>query len=169
WKAFPRQRLWAATSRALRTPSLQDRGIRFDYPPLPTASGLPLVVVLRGNPQAQTEHLFDVEAGYRVEIGTAVSIDITGFTGRYNGLQTQEPGAPVVEFFPSPQIVVTTLFANHLAATTRGLELAGHWTLLPAWHLDGSYTTFHVTPHLAAGSQDAAAALADGSAPGAQW
>jgi iron complex outermembrane receptor protein len=169
WKALPRQRLWAAASRALRTPSLSDRGIRVDYPPVLTASGLPLAVTLLGSPAAETETLIDAEAGYRLEIGTAASIDVTGFVGRYDHLQTQELTAPVVQFVPSPQILLTSQFGNQLEATTRGLEVAGHWTPVPAWRLDGSYTAFHLTPQPAAASQDATAATADGSAPRTQW
>ena len=169
WKALPRQRLWAATSRALRTASLQDRGIRVDYPPVPSASGLPLVVTLLGNPAAETEELVDAEAGYRIEIGTAGSIDVTGFVGRYDHLVTQEPSAPVIQFVPSPQILVTTRFGNQLEATTRGFEIAGHWTPVPAWRIDGSYTAFHLTPQLAATSLDPSAAAEDGSAPRTQW
>jgi iron complex outermembrane receptor protein len=169
WKVRPRQRLWAAASRALRTPSLTDRWIRVDYPPVPTPTGLPLVVTLVGNPEAETERLLDVEAGYRLEIGTTAAVDITGFVGRYDHLQTQEVGAPVVQFVPSPQILVGTQFGNKLEATTRGFEVAGHWKPLPAWRLDGSYSVFHVTPHLAASSQDPAAALEDGNAPRRQW
>ena len=89
--------------------------------------------------------------------------------GRYDHLRTQELAAPVVQFVPSPQILVTSQFGNQLEATTRGLEVAGHWTPVPAWRLDGSYTAFHVTPQLAAASQDPAAASEDGSAPRTQW
>lgn len=169
WKALPRQRLWAAVSRALRTPSLQNRGIRVDYPPVPSAIGLPLAVTYLGNPAAETEHLVDAEAGYRLEIGTAASIDITGFGGRYDHLETQEPLSTVIQFVPSPQVLVTTQFGNQLKATTRGLEVAGRWTPIPAWRLDGSYTALQVTPQLAAASGDPAAANEDGSAPRMQW
>jgi iron complex outermembrane receptor protein len=169
WKALPRQRLWAATSRALRTPSLNDRGIRVDFPPVPSASGLPLAVTLLGNPAAENEHLIDVEAGYRIELGTTAAVDITGYVGRYDHLRTQEAGAPVVQFVPSPQVVVTSRFGNLLQATTRGLEIAGHWAPVPAWRLDGSYTGFHLTPEPAAASLDPAAATEDGSAPRTQW
>ena len=110
-----------------------------------------------------------MEAGYRLEIGTAASIDVTGFVGRYDHLRTQELAAPVVQFVPSPQILVTSQFGNQLEATTRGLEVAAHWTPVPAWRLDGSYTAFHLTPHLAAASQDPTAATEDGSAPRRQW
>ena len=168
WKPRSGQRVWAATSRALRTPSLTDQGIRLVYPPVPTSSGLPLTVTLLGNPAAETETLVDLEAGYRVEIGTG-SIDVTGFVGRYDHLRTQEPSAPVVQFVPSRRILAVTQFGNRLEATTRGLEVAGHWAPVRLWRLDGSYTTFHLTPHLAEGSLDPLAASEDGSAPNAQW
>jgi iron complex outermembrane recepter protein len=169
WKAFPRQRLWLATSRALRTPSLNERGIRVEYPPVPGPGGLPLVVSASGNPAALTETLVDAEVGYRVEIGTAASIDVTGFLGRYDHLSTSEVAVPVVQFVPTPQVRVTSQVGNQLQASTRGFEVAGHWMPLPAWRLDGSYSAFHLTPRLAASSQDPNAARTDGSAPHAQW
>jgi iron complex outermembrane receptor protein len=169
WKALPRQRLWAAVSRALRTPSLDEHAVRLVYPPVASASGLPLIVSSLGNPAAETETLVDAEAGYRLEIGTAASIDVTGFVGRYDHLVTNEVGAPIVQFVPSPQIIVTSRVGNQLNATTRGVEVAGHWTPVRAWRFDGSYTALHVTPQLAVTSQDPLAASADGSAPRAQW
>jgi iron complex outermembrane receptor protein len=169
WKALPRQRLWASTSRALRTPSMFERGLRLTFPPVPSASGLPLVVTALGNPGIGTESLVDAEVGYRLEIGTAASIDVTGFGGRYDHLQTTEAAPPIVQFVPSPQILATTQFGNQLAATTRGLEVAGHWMPVPAWRLDGSYTAFHLAPKLSATSQDPTAATNDGSAPRNQW
>jgi len=169
WKGLPRQRIWAATSRALRTPALQDRGVRVVYPPVPSPAGLPLFVVFEGTPATRTETLVDAEAGYRIEIGTVASIDVTGYVGRYDHLLTRETGIPIVQFVPSPRIVVTSLVANELEATTRGLEIAGYWTPVPSWRLDGSYSTFHVTPQLAPGSQDLMAATSDGDAPRAQW
>ena len=152
WKALPHQRLWAAASRALRPPSLDERGLRLDYPPVPSASGLPLLVIALGNPATKTETVVEAEAGYRLEIGTSASIDLTGFVGRYENLVTQEVAAPIVEFVPSPRVLVTSMTSNQLQATTRGLEVAGHWTPVPAWTLDGSYTAFHVSPQLAAAS-----------------
>ena len=169
WKGLPRQRVWAATSRALRTPSLNERGIRLDYPPVPSGMGLPLFVSALGNPAARTEELVDVEVGYRLEIGTNASIDVTGFGGRYDHLVTQETEAPLVQFFPTPGIFVTSHGGNELQATTRGLEVAGQWAPVHTVRLDGSYTAFHVTPNLSATSQDPIAATTDGSAPRTQW
>ena len=169
WRPVPHHGLWAATSRALRTPSLEDRGIRVTLPPAPSPAGLPLVVSTVGNPSADTETLREVEAGYRIEFGMTASIDITGFSGRYDRLQTTEPGAPVVQFVPSPQILVTAQFGNLLAASTRGVEIAGNWTPVPAWRLSGSYSSFHITPEPAAASRDASAAVTDANAPQNQW
>jgi outer membrane receptor protein involved in Fe transport len=103
------------------------------------------------------------------KLGTAASIDVTGFVGRYDHLVTHEVAAPIVQFVPSPEILVTSRVGNQLAATTRGLEVAGHWTPVRAWRFDGSYTAFHVNPQLAATSQDPAAAIDDASTPRTQW
>jgi outer membrane receptor protein involved in Fe transport len=131
--------------------------------------GLPLFVTSLGNPAARTEEFVDAELGYRLEIGTAASIDVTGFAGRYDNLATTEPSAPVVQFVPSPRIVVTSQGGNELKATTRGLEVAGQWAPFHTLRFDGSYTAFHVTPNLSPTSQDPLAATADGFAPRTQW
>jgi len=169
WQATTHQHVWAAASRALRTPSLTDRGIQVRYPPVPTASGLPLSVTAFGNPAVATENFVDIEAGYRLEAGTKAAIDVAGFAGRYDHLVTNEPGTPVIEFTPTPQLRVSSQFGNLLEATTRGLELAAQWTPMTKLRFDGSYTALWLTPHLAATSRDALAAEADGSAPRAQW
>src|SRR5206468_870954 len=130
---------------------------------------LPLVVVTAGNPSAATETLNAFETGYRIEMGKNASIDVTGFIGRYNNLQTAEPAAPLVQFVPSPQILVVAQFGNLLAASTRGLEIAGQWTPVPAWRLSGSYSSFHITPEPAATSHDPIAAVTDATTPRNQW
>lgn len=165
WKGLPRQRVWAAVSRALKTPSLEDIAIRVDFPPQSGPGGLPVFVTALGNPLAETEELVSVEGGYRVEIGTRGSIDVTAFAGRYDHLNTQEWGAPVFSAVPSPRVLVTTTVGSQLAATTRGLEVAANWEPAGFWRLDGNYSAFAITPTLAAGSLDVAAATFDASVP----
>jgi outer membrane receptor protein involved in Fe transport len=140
-----------------------------DFPPAATDSGLPLLVVSLGNPDPKTETFVDAEAGYRLEIGAAASIDVTGFVGRYDHLLTHEATAPVVRFAPSPAIVATAHGDNLLKATTNGLELGGHWSPIAIWRLDGSYTAFRLVPTVDVASRDLTAATTDGSAPRAQW
>jgi iron complex outermembrane receptor protein len=169
WKARPRQRIWASASRALRTPSRYERGLRLDSPPVPGPAGLPLAVEVRGNPDIGTETFVDAEAGYRLDLGTTASLDLTGFLGRYDRLHTVEQSAPIVELVPAPLLRATAHFDELLDANTRGLEVAGHWSPIPPVRFDGSYTAFHLTPTLSPTSTDAGAATTDSDAPGTQW
>ncbi|MES1254564.1 MAG: TonB-dependent receptor [Acidobacteriota bacterium] len=169
WKALPGQRVWVAASRALRTPSLADRGLQLIYPPVPTSTGLPLVARVLGNPAAATETLVDAEVGYRLEIGSTASVDVTGYMGHYKHLVTRERSDPVVQFVPSPEILVTAQFGNLLEATTRGFEIAAQWAPIPAWTVAGSVTAFHLTPQPDPATRDPGAATEDGSVPRGQW
>jgi iron complex outermembrane receptor protein len=168
WKVTESQRLWAAVSRALRTPSLYERGIGIDFPPAAGPGGVPLLVGVRGNPSAQTENFADAEGGYRLEIGRAASVDATGFIGRYDNLHTQEPTSPIFALAPTPHISAGVQFDNLLKADTRGFEVASHWSPIAAWHLDASYTFFRLVPHPGT-SLDPASAAYDGNAPRHQW
>ena len=171
WKGLPRQRLWAAASRALRTPSLYERGIRVDFPPVPSASGLPLVVAVLGNPAAETENSrrrgSGIPARDRERPRRLTSPDSSAATSTC-GRRNWRP--PVVQFVPSPHILVTAQFGNQLQATTRGLEVAAHWA--PDRRPGGSMAATRpsiVTPQLAAASHDPAAAATTGTRRGAQW
>jgi outer membrane receptor protein involved in Fe transport len=110
------------------------------------------------------------EAGYRLEIGTIAGIDATAFIGRYDHLKTSEPLAPRMELTPAPaHLFIPLQFQNLLAATASGVEIGAH--VMPAswWRLDGSYSTFHLTPRLSTASHDTVSASFDGNAPRAQW
>ena len=68
-----------------------------------------------------------------------------------------------------PHLLVATLLENRLQADTAGVEIAARLVPVKAWRLDGSYSSFHVTPHRDPASNDAAALTFDGSAPAHQW
>jgi iron complex outermembrane receptor protein len=170
WEGPRRQHVWAAVSRALRTPSLFDLGIRIDLGMIPSAQGLPTAIGLLGNPDARTERVVSTEAGYRVDVGTTATLDITAFSNRYTGLQTNEPVPPYFELVPGPpHVLVATRYANLLDADTAGIEFAARWQPARAWRLDGSYTGFHFIPHVDPASLDPAAATVDDTAPRHQW
>jgi iron complex outermembrane receptor protein len=172
WKMTPQQRLWASAARAIRIPALIDRGLYAEYPPMIQPNGLQLTVGVMGNPDFQSEHLLNTELGYRVNVGSMVSIDVVGFHGRYDDLQTYEPLEPV--FVPSPQpfappgIKVLTQGQNVLKAETTGAELSGRLQLSRTWEIDGTFSAFHLTPH-PNGSRDQSAITFDGKAPSYQW
>src|SRR5207245_3818478 len=95
WSVVPqRQQAWAAVSRAVRTPSLGDLSGRYNYTSFIGQGGMPVVVGALGNPAFRSEDVVETEAGYRVEIGSIATIDVTAFDGHYDNLKTSEPLAP---------------------------------------------------------------------------
>jgi outer membrane receptor protein involved in Fe transport len=179
----PYQRVWASTSRALRTPSLIDRGLHVEYPaaaiadrselesitPMTLSAGLPLIVGAMGNPNFASEHLVDTEAGYRLNLGSVWAIDVVGFAGRYDHLQTYEPQAPTIQVVDGmPQIKLLTRYENLMQADTRGAEVSTRVQLRDGWQVDGAFSAFHLTPH-ANGSLDPAVPFYEGHAPSRQW
>jgi iron complex outermembrane recepter protein len=169
WEASPRQRLWAAVSRARRTPSAMERTVRLHVGSIP-GLGFPVLLANIGDPEHGSETVAQAEAGYRVRVGSAASVDLTVFHGQYAGLTTFEPQAPMFEAMPAPAHVLVALqFANLMDATTNGLELATHWSPFDAWRLDASYSALRITPAVDASSQDQNARFFDGDAPRHQW
>ncbi|MEP6917833.1 MAG: TonB-dependent receptor [Acidobacteriota bacterium] len=171
WAVVPeRQHLWAAASRALKTPALEDRGVRVDYPAVTNAGPLPILVTILGNPELRTEQFRDTEIGYRIAVATSATIAVTAFAGHYDDLRTSEPQAPSVVLRSDGLAVFAPVrFDNLLSADTRGLEAFVHWIPRGTWRVDAGYTGFHLTPHLDPGSQDPSAARYDGDAPSHQW
>src|SRR5262249_11088670 len=55
------------------------------------------------------------------------------------------------------------------SADTRGVEASLRWQARPWWSIEGSASTFHLTPHPAPDTTDPTAATNDGSAPAYQW
>lgn len=186
WKASPRQRVWAAVARALRMPSLIDRGLHVEYPAtheLPGGQAVPslltqvlpptvrpqFVVGATGNPAVGSEHLVNTEAGYRLQLGARASLDVVGFSARYEDLQTLEPQAPEVTFAGGvPRVTLLTRYENLLGADTRGAEVSGRLQLAEGWLIDGAFSAFHLTPHLN-GSLNPEAVGYGGHAPARQW
>lgn len=171
WSVVPqRQHLWAAVSRAVRTPSLADVSGRYNYTSFIGPGGLPIVVGAIGNPAFQSEEVVDAEVGYRLELATTASIDVTAFRGSYDKLKTAEPLAPRLELTPAaPHLFVPVQFGNLLDATTSGVEISAHLTPVRWWRVDGGYSTFRLVPHLSPASGDTHAAAFDGNVPRTQW
>jgi iron complex outermembrane receptor protein len=161
----PTQRLWAAASRALRDPAVVDRGMRLNFTTFPTATGLPAIVSLFGDPKYSTEATTSIEGGYRVETEHA-SIDLSTFFSHHVGLTTLEPLAPMVETaYGSPDLLIGSQLSNLTGANTRGLEASGRWMPVGGLRIDGSLTAFGFTPLPGPLSLDLAASADDGSAP----
>jgi iron complex outermembrane receptor protein len=169
WGASTRQRIWAAVSRARRSPAAIDRSLRINVGSMP-GNELPILISVIGSPDYAAEKLTQAEVGYRLRIGSTASVDVAAFRGRYDNLPTLEPQAPVFEATPGPaHLLLAQQTANLMEATTTGLELSAQWSPHPVWQLDASYTALRLTPFVDAASQDAQAPFFDGNAPRRQW
>jgi iron complex outermembrane receptor protein len=183
WKPTAKQRLWAAASRAIRTPSLIDLAVHVEFPAalaIPTLprqleissladSPVPVFVGAIGNPDFQNERLLSTEAGYRFGIGRRASVDVAAFRGRYDHLQTYEPQPPVVQLLNGrPVMKMLSQHDNLLDADTTGAEVSGRVYIGSGWQVDGTFTTFHLTPR-PRGSLDPAVPDFRGHAPNYQW
>lgn len=118
------QTLWAAVSRAVRTPSRYDEDLRFPN------TRRPLLV---GNPDFQPEQVIAYELGYRAQPTRTIAWDVSVFFNDYSDLRSQERST-----VPGRRV-----FGNKLRAQTDGVEVSAKWQLLPKWRLQAGYAYLH--------------------------
>ena len=144
FKPAPKQLVWAAVSRAVRTPNALESRDVFAIalvPPIQGPGGLYLPALI-GNPEIRSEVLHAYEAGYRAQAGPNVSVEFAGFYNRYReiiGFDTVprfEPG------FPIGAAVIT--WANLLRGNSLGGEVALNVTVTRQWRLSGTYSALRV-------------------------
>jgi iron complex outermembrane receptor protein len=136
WKPAARHAVWTAVSRAVRTPSRANRGAQVSLDTV-TTSGVPVRLTLSGNPDMDSERLRGLEAGYRVQCGSA-SIDVSAFRNGYDRLQSAEP---VFNAFapPDPSTLLMRM-GNGLEGTSAGVEVSGTWLPSPRVRVFGNYS-----------------------------
>ena len=115
WTPSDRAMLWAAISRAVRTPSRIERDL--------------VAEDTLANGFFQAEHLWAYEAGYRGQPLPRTSLSVSVFYNVYDDLRTNEviagasPGEPFI------------FVGNGLTGRTYGVEAWGGYDVLPWWRL----------------------------------
>jgi iron complex outermembrane receptor protein len=167
WTPSRRQTLWAAFSRAPRTPADLDIAVRVNFLTVPNPAGLPTVFSIFGNRNFQDENLNAYELGYRREISTRLSVDAALYYSDYSNQQTDEPLPPFVDSTPLPaHLVVPVTYRNLMHGEAHGIELAAHWKATDRWTLSPGYAFERIHMHLSPLSQDSdSVADAEGSTP----
>ena len=127
WTPDTHHSAWAAASRAVRTPSVQDLDLKILQPMAPENS-MPTEALVTGNPNFHSEVLRAYEAGYREQVGKNISLDFAGFVNTYSGLRDSVAETPHVVMSPTPTILVPIVYENGLGAHSRGMEAALSWT-----------------------------------------
>ncbi len=167
WQASQRQTVWAAISRAERTPSSGDVADQVDGGQTPGPGGIPIHIILNGDPNFRNEKLIAYEAGYRASVSDSLSVDFSTFFNSYGDLRTLETGALTLVSTPAPaHFVLPLVFGNGMHGEAHGLELAGSWKPLARWALKGGYAFERVHMHLNPTSNDTTLfAVAQGGSP----
>jgi iron complex outermembrane receptor protein len=127
WTPNEHQTIWAAVSRAVRTPSRID--VDYHLPVYTVAPGTPNVA---GGPNFKSEKVVAYELGYRTQPISELSFSLATFYNLYNDLYS-------VEALPG---TVTYEIQNGTKGHSWGSELSGTYQLLSKWRLRGGYTYF---------------------------
>ncbi|MDP9337670.1 MAG: TonB-dependent receptor [Acidobacteriota bacterium] len=167
WNVSSEHMLWAAYSRARRTPSPSDRGLRVGLVAFPGPGGLPALLTLLGSPNTVSENLDAFEVGYRTQLRPNISLDVTTFFNRYGNLETVEPGTPFLESDPAPtHLNIPLVFANEMSGETHGLGLAANLRITSTWTLSPGYAFERIHLHTSSLSQDSSSvASGEGNNP----
>ncbi|HEX7901436.1 MAG TPA: TonB-dependent receptor [Planctomycetota bacterium] len=128
FRAHERHLIWAAVSRAVRTPNRVDQGIDFVEVSAPGTE-----VHLVGNHELRSEALVAYEAGYRLQPSDELTFDLALFFNDYDHLASVEPAGA------APPLVFVE-WDRKYAGRTYGAELAATWQVARAWRLYGAYT-----------------------------
>jgi iron complex outermembrane recepter protein len=143
WTPTEHQTVWAAVSRATRTPALFELDGRLNEAALPSgpAPSPPILVSLLGNPNLKAENLTAYELGYRIEPTKRLSFDAATFYNVYGNLITEVPNATGFEASPAPpHLLISSTWQNLDSGETHGAELSAQWQVLDHWRLMASYT-----------------------------
>lgn len=121
WNLTPQQMLWAAVSRAVRTPSRVDRDVREPNTATP---------ILAGESSFDSETVIAYEIGYRAQLTTKISTSISTFYNDYDHIRS-------LSF--TPGTIIPLYFANNLEGDTYGTEITADYQLLDWWRLHAGY------------------------------
>ncbi len=133
WKPNGATLLWAAISRAVRSPTPFDRDVV-------ETSGA--AVVLTGTKAFRSEKLTAYEAGTRLTLSPEVSLSVSGFFNHYDDLRTVEP-APTM---------TSLIWGNGIAGHTYGLDSWADIRVADWWRVKPGYSLLISRFHFKSGS-----------------
>jgi iron complex outermembrane receptor protein len=166
WSLAPKQALWTAVSRAVRTPARFDRDLNVvtglvNAPPpyqFPTD-------YLDGSDQFTSEQVVAYEAGYRAQLGARTTVSLSLFYNDYTDVRSTD-ATPTTATYIIPFPVV---FGNNLEGESHGFELTAKHQVFPGWRLHAGYTLLRESIRSKAGTVDATGATNETADPEQQW
>jgi len=165
-----RHTLWAAVSRAVRTPARTNDDMRINFLVFPGTDGSTNVMTILGDDDFESEELTAYELGYRVQPVENVYLDIAAFYNVYDDLLTQEPGIPFFELTPAPpHMVIPMYFDNMMDGETYGAEVAVNWNVTESWRVAAGFTCIEMDLDSDSSSGDTLADETERSSPQHQF
>ena len=144
WTPKENHSVWAAVSRAVRTPSRAEHDAFLVSQVLPPgyiqAYPLPVVIAMQGDDSFDSEELNAYELGYRFQPLEQLAVDIATFYNDYDKLRTITTGDPYLVTGLMPYVVVPVLAGNDMKGHTYGAEVAVDWRVMDWWKLQGAFT-----------------------------
>ncbi len=159
WAPRPRQALWAAVTRAVRTPSRVERDLFLTFALSPVN---PLFARIEGNAGFTSERTLAYEAGYRVQPADRLSLEVALFHDRYANLSSIEQGRPFAE---DGRQILPLLIGNMLRGRSSGVELSAAAHLSPRFVVNGEYSYLNLNLEARPGSTDTSSVAAEGASP----
>jgi iron complex outermembrane recepter protein len=140
WTPNKQNTLWAAASRAVRTPNRVDEGLLDRIMQINPSPPPPEFLLYSGDPGVKSEIVHAYEVGYRFEWRQKFSLDATAYYNDYDGLAgLSAPGDPIVN--PSPFFIDLPVHViNEGASQTHGLELSAKYTPVRRWTVSAGIT-----------------------------
>jgi iron complex outermembrane receptor protein len=144
WLPDDLQTVWAAVSRAVRTPTPIEQNATVVLQD--SAGGQ---VALVPNPDFGSEDLIAYEAGYRKQVNEDISFDTALFFNDYENLTNTHLGAPVLvnNGIDPPFLQLPGIFTNSMSGETWGFEVGADWRVVPNWKLSGTYSHLEIYLH----------------------
>lgn len=159
WHPDQTRTLWAAVSRAVRTPTPVEKDLTGT---LATAPNVRAAFV--PNDQFKSEKLTAYELGYRHQLSPAVSVDIAAFYNDYDQLSTTMADAENVRFVNNgidpPHLFIPFIFTNNMQGTSEGIETALNWIVNPNLKVAINYSYLHMSLRALDPTQEVAEKLA---------
>lgn len=146
WTPHAQHTLWAAVSRAVRTPSRAERGFATyaDLTPLLPPLPLPVLAPGTGNSDFRSEEMLAYELGYRVRLHPRLTLDCAVFYNEYDHLQSVDMLPAELRLSPGPEatpyVILPLTFSNDILGETYGAEISAQWQPLDSWRWRASYT-----------------------------
>lgn len=136
WRPDASTFLWAAISRAVRSPTPFDTDV---------VEKQGTETFLHGNPDFMSEALWSYELGYRGSFGDRLSLSVTGFFDRYDHLRTIEPTPGSAEGLP-------LYWGNLMEGGVYGVSIWSTYQLSDWWRIDPSLDLQNDALHFAPGA-----------------